>query len=120
MTTQPVPNVSRTDVERIVRREFPADRQAEVLALLDEYGSESWNRAPDRVHLAALKLAGESVERLRAQIEGAKCDYRDVIGAAEYPGYMKRWTRIQRLSPEERERIIEADWRQYQEWLAKR
>jgi len=87
--------------------------------LLDEYGVESWHRARDRVHLAALKLAAGSVERLRSQVEEAKRDYRDVVGPAEYPGYMRRWFRIQGLPPEEQQQIIGADWCQYQEWLAK-
>jgi len=42
-----------------------------------------------------------------------------VISAAEYPDYMRDWSRIQHLSPDDRARIIDADWRQYQEWLAK-
>jgi hypothetical protein len=37
MTTQPTPTVTGADVERIVRRDFPADRAVEVLAMLDEY-----------------------------------------------------------------------------------
>jgi hypothetical protein len=119
MATQPVPSVSRADVERIVRRDFPADRQAEALGLLDEYGPEGWHRAPDRVHLAALKLAAGRIEALRYQIEEAKHDYRDVIGAAEYPSYMRRWSRVPSLSPDEQQRIVDADWQQYQEWLAR-
>jgi hypothetical protein len=116
---QPVPSVTRADVERIVQRDFPADRQAEAFALLDEYGRATWHRAPDRVHLAALKLAAGRIEVLRAQIGEANHDYRDVIGPAEYPGYMKRWSRIQRLPPDEQQKIIDADWRQYQEWLTR-
>jgi len=120
MTRQPTPSITRADVERIVRRDFPADRSAEVLALLDDYGTEAWQRAPDRVRLAALKLAAGSFERLRSQIEQAKCDYRDVLGAAEYPGYMKLLFRIQDLPPDERQRVIDADWSQYQDWLTRR
>jgi hypothetical protein len=119
MTTQPVPSVSRVDVDRIVRRDFPADRRAEAFALLDGYGPDPSQRAPDRVHLAALKLAAGCIDALRARIEDAKRDYRDVIGAAEYPGYMERGSRIRRTSANERQRIIDADWQQYQEWLAR-
>jgi hypothetical protein len=52
---QPHPTVTRGDVERIVRRDFPADREPEILAMLNEYGTEDWHREPDRVHLAILK-----------------------------------------------------------------
>jgi hypothetical protein len=117
MPTQPTPNVTSANVERVVRRDFPADRVAGVLALLGEYGTESWQREPHRVRLATLKLAAGSIERLRYEIEGAKCDYRDVIASAEYPGYFKRVPRSGALSPEEEQRIIDTDWRQYQDWL---
>lgn len=119
MTEQPHPNVSSADVERIVRRDFPAERVEEVLALLDEYGTEDWRREPHRVRLAVLKLAAGNMDRLRYQIEGAKRDYRDVLGPAEYPGYGKRWFRIEELPPDERRRIIDADWQQYQDWLSR-
>ena len=120
MKTQPVPKVTRADVERIVRRDFPADLAVEVLALLDEYGIEIWQREPDRVRLAALKLAAGSVESLRSHIEVAKRDYRDVLAAAEYPDYLRLDPRGPTLPADERERIIEADWRQYIEWLMAR
>ena len=49
----------------------------------------------------------------------AKCDFRDTLLAAEYPGYMKALFRIERLPREEHDRIVDADWRQYQEWLGR-
>jgi hypothetical protein len=117
MTTQPIPNVTSADVERVVRRDFPADRVAEVLAMLGEYGTEGWQREPYRVRLATLKLAAGSIERLRYQIEGAKCDYRDVLAPAEYPSYCERVVRSGKLPSDEEKRIIDADWMQYQDWL---
>jgi hypothetical protein len=56
-----VPMVMPADVERIARRDFPAERVAEVLAMLNGYGNESWQREPDRVRLATLKLAAGSI-----------------------------------------------------------
>lgn len=117
MTKQPTPNVTSADVERVVRRDFPADRVADVMAMLSEYGVEDWQREADRVRLAALKLAAGSIERLRYEIEGAKADYRDVLGPAEYPGYGKRVGGRKKLPPEEEQRVIDADWKQYQDWL---
>lgn len=117
MPTQPTPDVTNADVERVVRRDFPPDRFAEVMALLQEYGTEEWHREIDRVRLATLKLAAGSIERLRYEIEGAKCDYRDVLSPAEYPGYGKRVPRAGALPPHEEQRVIDADWKQYQDWL---
>src|ERR1051326_3078754 len=116
MKAQPAPKVTSADVERIVRRDFPPDRIADVMAMLGEYGGESWQREVDRVRLAVLKLAAGSVERLRHEIEGAQRDYRDVLAPAEYPGFCQRVSRAGRLPPDEEQRIIEADWKQYQEW----
>jgi hypothetical protein len=117
MIKQPIPSVSRADVERVVRRDFPADRATEVLALLGEYGTEA---SDARVHLAILKLAAGNIESLRTHVGDARFDCRDVLGAAEYPGYMKRWSRIEKLPLKERQQIIDADWSQYCEWLARR
>ena len=117
---QPHPSVTRGDVERIVRRDFPTDREAEILAMLNEYGTEDWHREADRVHLAILKLSAGRFERLRAQVEAAKADYRDVLGPAEYPGYSKRMFRIASLPSDEQQKIIDADWKQYQDWFSKR
>src|SRR5262245_11258595 len=114
--TQPTPTVTAADVERIVWRDFSADSAQEVLAMLEEYGTERWQREP-RVRLAVLKLTAGDITRLRYELEGAKCDYRDVLGPAEYPGYTKRMFRIGELAQDEQQRIIDADWRQYQDWL---
>jgi len=119
MSTQPTPTVTRADVERVVRRDFPAEPVSEVLALLDGYGVEAWQREPDRVQLAALKLATGSLDHLRCQVERAKCDYRDVLAPAEYPGYTKRMFRIAALPENEQQRIIEGDWKQYRDWLTR-
>jgi hypothetical protein len=119
MPIQPTPNVSSADVERIVRRDFPADRVAEVLGILNEYGQESWHREPDRVRLAVLKLASGSVERLRQEIDGAKCDYRDALAAAEYAGYLTKVPPSGALPAEEKQQIIDTDWKQYQDWFTR-
>jgi hypothetical protein len=117
--TQPTPDVTAADVERVVRRDFPAEVVEEVFAVLDQYGSEDWHPEIDRVRLAALKLAVGSVEHLRRHIEIAKSDYRDALSAAEYPGYSKRWFHIDELTADERQSIIDADWKQYQDWLTR-
>jgi hypothetical protein len=36
---------------------------------------------------------------------------------AEYPGYCERVVRSGKLPSDEENRIIDADWRQYQDWL---
>ena len=117
--TQPHPTITPADLERVVRRDFPAERVDEVFAMLNEYGGEDWHSEPERVRAAALKLAAGSIEELRGHIECAKMDYRDVLAPAEYPGYTKYWFRINKLPADEVQRIIDADWTQYQDWLTR-
>jgi hypothetical protein len=117
--SQPIPEVTRDDVERVVCRDFTADEYPAVTAMLGEYGTERWHREPTRVQLAVLKVANGSVQKLRACIDSAKRDYRDALAAAEYPGSCKVGFRIRELPEKERRRIIDEDWRQYEEWLKK-
>jgi len=116
--SQPVPAVTSQDVERIVARDFPAESAPTVAAILTEYGADDAHRDHDRVRLAALKLAAGDIERLRAAIETARRDFRDVLALAEYPEYSRLVRPSAGLSQAERQRIVDADWRQYSEWLA--
>lgn len=116
MSKQRAPTVTDQDVERILRRDFAEDEE-EARALLMSYGSEDWHRETRRVRVAALKLANGDLARLRVAVDTAKADYRDVLGPAEYPQYLKAVTPAASLSDEERQRIIEADFEQYDGWF---
>ena len=113
--TQRASSGTDADVERIVRRDFAEVHVAQVLATLGEYGDE--DREPVRVRLAVLKLASRDLVKVRYWIEQAKCDYRDVLGPAEYPLYTKKWFRIDKMPDEEHNRIVQSDEEQYERWL---
>jgi hypothetical protein len=113
---QPIPQVTRNDVECIVRRDFPADQFQDVIAILDEYGKAEWHRERERVRLAVLKLSGAKLNALRQNMEIAKSDYRDVLAIAEYPEYSKDID-SHKLPAKERELIFKRDWTQYETWL---
>jgi hypothetical protein len=112
---QPTPEVSDEDVERIVRRDFPADEVDRILAL----AAQVVVRERPRVVLACLKLAAGNVEKLIGHFNEASGYYREILGEAEYPLATKRWFHIERLSEEERQRIYDADWSQYQACLSR-
>ncbi|MGA2542593.1 MAG: hypothetical protein ABSG78_13670 [Verrucomicrobiota bacterium] len=112
---QPHPKVTSKHVERIVRRDFPAEQFSEVMAALSEYGKESYENEADRVRLAILKLARGKLDLLQQALKTAKTDYRDVITWAEYPGYSKRWDTY-KLPAAEKQQIIDQDWQQYLAW----
>ena len=62
---------------------FGEDKLAEVLAVLDEYGTESHEREVDRVKLAILQLSEGNTEKLLYWVKTAKVDYRDPLAAQE-------------------------------------
>jgi hypothetical protein len=105
-------------VERIVRRDFPGVRFEDVMAILAGYSSH-WKSADARVQLAALKLSSGDLNSLRKHISAAQQDPRDVLVAAEYSEYWKATYRSSKLSKQEHQRLVEADWRQYEAWLRK-
>ncbi|MEM7165374.1 MAG: hypothetical protein AAF581_07920 [Planctomycetota bacterium] len=115
MPDQRVPDVSDADVERVALRDFGSDSLPTVLALLQSYGNETWHGAPARVRLAAMKLADGDIEELATMVKAASDDYRDVLAWAEYPQSCK--TFAHELPADQRRRIYDADWQQYQRWL---
>lgn len=119
MRHQPIPDVSLKDVERIVRRDYSETQFDSVMAVLKGYEeSASGRRERPRVQLAALKLANGHLEALRTHINTAVQDFRDVLGPAEYPEYSKKVAfRVPKLPSAEQQRIIDSDWKQYEDWL---
>lgn len=112
----PIPKVDRADIERIVRRDFPAEMVPRIYKILGEYGGESYHRGIERVQMATLKLADGKEDALRSAMDAAKIDYRDVLAAAEYRRYCNNWN-SHLLSKEEQERLIAEDWQEYTDWL---
>jgi hypothetical protein len=66
-------------------RAFPDEDVATILAVLDEYGREPYERERERVQRAILMLADGDVDKLLSYTLAAKHDYRDVLWWAEYP-----------------------------------
>jgi hypothetical protein len=118
MKTQPLPSVTGADVQRVVRRDFSAGEEAEILSLLSEYGVDHRRRETNRVRLAVLKLAAGDAHRVKHYVECARNDYRDVLSWAEYPNYCKLLTPW-KLPQAQVEQTIDADWAEYQEWLGR-
>lgn len=111
---QPTPSVTEADVERVVRRDYPAN-VAEIFELIAKVAV----REKPRVVLACLKIESGNLDQLRANFSSASGYYRELLGEAEYPLATKRWSRIESLPEEEVRAIYEKDWRQYSEWLTR-
>ena len=111
--TQPTPDVDEEDVRRILRRDYSHADLTEITAMIDRLEvREKW-----RVVLGCLKIGGGAVEKAKAELTNASGYYREILGEAEYPEATKKWFRIEKFSPEERQAIYDRDWRQYEEWL---
>ncbi len=119
MQDQPTPDVTSNDVERIVRRDYSETQFSSVVDVLKIYEqSPSGRRELVRVQLAVLKLANGDLNALRKHIDIAAQDFRDVLGPAEYPEYSAKVAfRSRDVPATEKERIIDRDWKQYQDWL---
>lgn len=66
-----------------IKRYFTAEQIPEVMNILSEYGKESWHREAERVKRDAIILSRGSIKKLKALIELAKNDYRDVLISEE-------------------------------------
>lgn len=110
---QYVPTVSESDIERLVRRDYPSDVHAAIHEMIR--GVEVREKA--RVIVACLKNGRGDFQKLKGELANASGWWREIIAEAEYPNYTKKMFRIDRLSAEEQERIIEKDKNQYLAWL---
>lgn len=114
--SQYLPDIQETDVDRVVQRDYPVELQPVIRDLIKNVEVIE----KPRVIMACLKIANGNFERLKGELANASGWWREIIGEAEYPNYTKKMFRIDRLSPEEKQRIIEKDRRQYLAWLEKR
>lgn len=105
----------KTILDRKLRSLFPeAKLRHEVVSILDGYGIEDYEREAVRVRLAILKIAEPTLESVAKTTQMAKVDYRDVLSWAEYPRQIKAWSRMDKA---DRQKLIEADRKAYEDWL---
>ena len=115
-----IPQVTEADVVHIVDRDFAPDDRAAVLRLIEQAAQEIGPAAGPRTQLAILKLSAGKLEHVPLHVEVARRDYRDVLAAAEYPGWLKvGFTGTESMSAEEVEELKRRDWEQYQAWLSR-
>jgi hypothetical protein len=115
-----VPDISEATIHSLVKRDFPSDISDRVESLLATYGAKPHHFERNRVRAAVLKLANGDLLELQRQLAVADKDFRDVIGAAEYPSQMKiGFVGMQRIGPERLQELRESDWEEYSAWLAR-
>lgn len=90
-----------------------ARREAE--AVLSRYGADDAHREIPRVRAAILKLSGSDLDRLARETAAASCDWRDVLGPAEYPRQMKGPLKSE--NPDRHAELKQQDLETHQGWL---
>jgi hypothetical protein len=93
---------SRAKVVAAVRTSFSRADPEAILAILDEYGVEAYQRERARVQLAIVHLSEGDEAKLRYFLEVAKRDYRDVLFWSDNPDEAKLDT------PEKKRRVRDA------------
>jgi hypothetical protein len=107
---------TRTLVLEKIKQCFPSEDPQEIIAILDEYGTEPHERERERVQIAVLKLSVENMDHLHEHVAMAKRDYRDILAYAEYPEEMSNST--WKIGDQETvNNIRKRDRQQYLRWL---
>ena len=109
---QHIPDITDSDVERIVMRDFGASKFDLVLEMM----SSIEVREKPRVMIACLKISKGSIDRLDSELKDAPGYWREVISSAEYPLAGKKWGKIQNMADEQKQEIFDKDWAQYLDW----
>jgi hypothetical protein len=102
-------------LERKLEVMFPDDfTRRRVRKILQDYGREMHEREPERVRLAILKLAGAELRSVEKYTGYAREDYRNILAWAEYPRQAQQWVMPDAV---EKQKMIEADLAEYENWL---
>jgi hypothetical protein len=113
-----IPQVDDSDVDRVVRRSFPEREHDQVRKLLSELSENNCLSLWIRARLAVLKLSDGDVSEVQKQIRPALVDCRDVIAPAESPRFWKIGFKGYRiLSQQEKQKLIDEDFEDYEQWL---
>ncbi len=70
---------TRDRVTAALLNAFPESDANELLTVLDEYGTESYEQERERVQLAIILLASGDMDELKRYLAIAKGDFRDVF-----------------------------------------
>jgi hypothetical protein len=74
---------TRDEVLAAAAAAFQGSDLAAMIAALDRYGAEPYERERERVQLAIIELSAGSKEKLLQYVQAAKSDYRDVLAWQE-------------------------------------
>ena len=115
---QPVPTISDEELDFLISREFPVDKEI-VRTKLGKIEIDSSN-GKNRISTSILKLANKKIGKIDLLIKRANEDFRDIISEAEYPRAHKSGFEL--FDKEEKfiKEVLLADWEEYSTWAEKK
>ena len=81
-------------IQSLVVEQFPQEDVTMVMAILDYYGIEPYERERERVQIAILKLSTGDVDKLLHYVDAPEQDYRDVLYWTEYADQVGQLPRL--------------------------
>lgn len=115
---QPVAKVSNEDLDFLINREFPNEKDA-IRAKLDKIKSDSQS-GKNRISAAVLKLADRDFTKVDLLVERTIEDFRDIVSLAEYPRAHKAGFKLFDKEEKVIEGVFLADWKEYSNWKEKK
>ncbi|MGI8854458.1 MAG: hypothetical protein ACR2JW_01780 [Thermomicrobiales bacterium] len=77
---------TRDEIVARVERDFPDQDSAMLMAVLDEYGTGSFEQERERVQWGILELSAGDLKKVPENVAKAKRDFRDIVVWAERHG----------------------------------
>ena len=112
---QPVAVISNEDLDFLIGREFPSERDF-VKAELDKVTSDS-EGGKNRISACVLKLAERDSTKIDSLVRLANEDSRDVISRAEYPRASLVGFDLFEQDGDATRNVFMEDWKEYSTWL---
>lgn len=115
---QPIAEISKETLEKLIRREFPESYQIvkQKLCLIKSDSLIGQNR----LSAAVLKVSNGDLNKIDSYIKKCNSDYRDVISQAEYPRISEiGFIGIEEKEPSELKEYYLKDWTEYTNWIKK-
>lgn len=95
---------------------FPDEELHEIMLILDDYGHDTYQQVAPRIQMAVLRMCNGKVNRLRAYMDTARGDFRDVLAVAEYPRQFRNGMIDSEAKTSEADAATK-DYEAYQSWL---
>ena len=116
MEKQPAAKISDEELDFLISREFPNDKEF-VKNSLDKLISDS-QPGKNRIAAAVLKIADKKIDKIEFLVRLANEDFRDIVSEAEYPRASNLG--FEKMSDNEHNNIYLKDWEEYSKWIGKK